>query len=79
MNICLHYKKMGDDLNIKEKEEQEQEQEKLKKEAEIRNEKYENNYFEKKIKCDMTAFNYETKGEYISYFEKMLIANDEVK
>ena len=39
MNICLHYKKMGDDLNIKEKEEQEQE--KLKKEAEIRNEKCE--------------------------------------
>ena len=37
MNICLHYKKMGDDLNIKEKDEQE----KLKKEAEIRNEKYE--------------------------------------
>ena len=29
MNICLHYKKMGDDLNIKQKEEQEK-QEKLK-------------------------------------------------
>ena len=27
----------------------------------------------------MTAFNYETKGEYISYFEKMLISNDEDK
>ena len=36
MNICLQYKKMGDDLNIKEK----QEQEKLKEEAEIRGEKY---------------------------------------
>ena len=33
MNICLHYKKMGDDLNNKEKEEHE----KLKKEAELRN------------------------------------------
>ena len=32
MNICFHYKKMGDDLNIKEKEEHE----KLKDEAEIR-------------------------------------------
>ena len=31
------------------------------------------------LKCDMTAFNYETKGEYISYFERMLIANDEDK
>ena len=31
------------------------------------------------FKCDMTAFNYETKGEYISYFERMLIANDEDK
>ena len=27
----------------------------------------------------MSAFNYETKGEYISYFEKLLIANDEDK
>ena len=25
---------------------------------------------EEHIKCDMTAFNYETKGEYMSYFEK---------
>ena len=39
MNICSYYKKMGDDLNIKEKEEQE----KLKKEAELRNEKCEIN------------------------------------
>ena len=31
------------------------------------------------IKCDMTAFNYKTKVEYISFFEKMLIANDEDK
>ena len=32
------------------------------------------------IKCDMTAFNYETKGEYLgTYFERMLIANDEDK
>ena len=37
------------------------------------------NFKEEYIKCDMTAFNYETKGEYISYFEKMLIANDEDK
>ena len=35
MNICLHYKKMGDDLNIKEKGEQG----KLKKEAELKNKK----------------------------------------
>ena len=27
----------------------------------------------------MTAFNYDTNGEYISYFEKMLISNDEDK
>ena len=27
----------------------------------------------------MTAFNYETKGEYMSYFEKMRISNDEDK
>ena len=27
----------------------------------------------------MTAFNYETKGEYVPYFERMLIANDEDK
>ena len=32
MNICLHYKKMGDDLNIKEKEEQEKLKKRLKKE-----------------------------------------------
>ena len=32
------------------------------------------NFKEEYIKCDMTAFNYETKGEYISYFERMLIA-----
>jgi hypothetical protein len=37
------------------------------------------NFKEEYIKCDMTAFNYETKGEYTSYFEKMLIANDEDK
>ena len=37
MKICIHYKKMGDDLNIKEKEVQE----KLKKEAELRNKNYE--------------------------------------
>ena len=37
------------------------------------------NFKEEYIKCDMTAFNYETKGEYMSYFEKMLIANDEDK
>ena len=37
------------------------------------------NFKEDYIKCDMTAFNYETKGEYISYFERMLIANDEYK
>ena len=37
------------------------------------------NFKEEYIKCDMTAFNYETKGEYISYFERMLIANDEDK
>ena len=36
MNIYLHFKKMGGDLNIKEKEEQE----KLKKEAEKRGEEY---------------------------------------
>ena len=28
------------------------------------------NFKEEYIKCDMTAFNYETKGEYMSYFEK---------
>ena len=37
------------------------------------------NFKEEYIECDMTAFNYETKGEYMSYFEKMLIANDEDK
>ena len=37
------------------------------------------NFKEEYIKCDMSAFNYETKGEYISYFEKMLTANDEDK
>ena len=37
------------------------------------------NFKEYYIKCDMTAFNYETKGEYMSYFEKTLIANDEDK
>ena len=37
------------------------------------------NFKEEYIKCGMTAFNYETKGEYMSYFEKMLIANDEDK
>ena len=37
------------------------------------------NFKEDYIKRDMAAFNYETKGEYISYFEKMLIANDEDK
>ena len=37
------------------------------------------NFKEEYIKCDMTAFNYETKGEYILYFGKMLIANDEDK
>ena len=31
------------------------------------------------IKCDMTAFNYETKRKYMTYFERMLIANDEDK
>ena len=37
-------------------------------------------YFkEEYIKCDMIAFNYGSKGEYMSYFEKMLIANDEYK
>ena len=28
------------------------------------------NFKEDYVKCDMTAFNYETEGEYISYFEK---------
>ena len=37
------------------------------------------NFKEEYIKCDMTAFNYETKGEYMSYCEKILIANDEDK
>ena len=37
------------------------------------------NFKEEYIKCDMTAFDYETKGEYMSYFEKMFIANDEDK
>ena len=35
------------------------------------------NFKDEYIKCDMTAFNYETKGEYMTYFERMLIANDE--
>ena len=30
-------------------------------------------------KCDMTSFTYETKWEYMTYFERMLIANDEDK
>ena len=29
------------------------------------------NFKDEYIKCDMTAFNYETKGEYLSYFERM--------
>ena len=37
------------------------------------------NFKEEYINCDMTAFKYETKGESMSYFEKMLIANDEDK
>ena len=37
------------------------------------------NFKDEYIKCDMTAFNYETKGEYMTYFERMLIANDEDK
>ena len=28
------------------------------------------NFKEEYNKCDMTAFNYETKGEYMSYCEK---------
>ena len=28
------------------------------------------NFKEEYIKCGMTAFSYETKGEYMSYFEK---------
>ena len=28
------------------------------------------NFKKEQIKYDMTAFNYETKGEYMSYFEK---------
>ena len=28
------------------------------------------NFKDEYIKCDMTAFNYETKGEYMTYFEK---------
>ena len=31
------------------------------------------NFKDEYIKCDMTAFNYETKGEYMTYFERMLI------
>ena len=31
------------------------------------------------IKCDMTGFNFETKVEYMTYFERMLIANDKYK
>ena len=37
------------------------------------------NFKDEYIKCDMTAFDYETKGEYMTYFERMLIANDEDK
>ena len=37
------------------------------------------NFKDEYIKCDMTAFNYETKGEYTTYFVRILIANDEDK
>ena len=37
------------------------------------------NFKDEYIKCDMTAFNYETKWEDMTYFERMLIANDEDK
>ena len=35
------------------------------------------NFKKEYIKYDMTAFNYETKEEYMSCFEEMFIANDE--
>ena len=37
------------------------------------------NFKEKYIRCNMCAFDYETKSEYTSYFEKMLIENDDNK
>ena len=37
------------------------------------------NFKESYIKCNTSAFEYETEGKYISYHEKMLIDNDEDK
>ena len=37
------------------------------------------NFKESYIKCCLSAFEYETENKYISYFEKMLIDNDEDK
>ena len=37
------------------------------------------NFNESYIKCNKSAFEYETENKYISYFEQMLIDNDEDK
>ena len=37
------------------------------------------NFSEKYVKCNKSAIEYETEGKYISYFEQMLIDNDDTK